>query len=63
MKVETWSWGFSFLCPKCKTWTGYHQPIAIPKRLDVTIAHHLIARFDCETCGEDLSIEVAEFNQ
>lgn len=71
MKVETWSWGFSYLCPKCETWVGYHSPSATPTHLTYTIdlrtrSHlpkELLARFVCETCGEDLTIEVAEFGR
>lgn len=71
MNVETWGWGFSYLCPKCKTWTAYHSPTATPKYLSYTINFQthsrlpqmLLARFDCDTCGEDLTIEVAEFGR
>ncbi len=68
MIVENWSWGFSFLCPKCKMWASYHSPTEQPKYLSYTIDLHnnmkpkeLLARFDCDNCGEDLTIEVAEF--
>lgn len=68
-KVTTWNWGFSYLCPHCRAWTAYHSATAQPKFLSYTIDYAstrrrpkaLIARFDCETCGADLSIEVAEF--
>ena len=71
MKVETWAWGFSYLCPKCETWAGYHKAEAQPKYLSYTIdirsrersPKELLARFDCENCGTDLTIEVAEFSR
>lgn len=48
-----WSWGFTFLCPYCQSWTSYNPAnMKEPERLQ-WIAGTLGAVLKCEDCNEE----------